>query len=137
MAYKLPALRFAYDALEPYIDAETMELHHDKHHQALRRQPEQGPRAVSAPRRAPVEDLLATSTRCRRRSAWPCATTAAATPTTQISGEILGPKEGIRQRARSPTPSRGISGHSSGFSPLYRRRGQAIWRGMGVPRGRT
>jgi superoxide dismutase, Fe-Mn family len=26
-------LRFAYDALEPYIDAETMELHHDKHHQ--------------------------------------------------------------------------------------------------------
>ncbi len=33
MAYKLPPLRFAYDALEPYIDAETMELHHDKHHQ--------------------------------------------------------------------------------------------------------
>jgi Fe-Mn family superoxide dismutase len=33
MAYKLPALRFAYDALEPHIDAETMELHHDKHHQ--------------------------------------------------------------------------------------------------------
>jgi Fe-Mn family superoxide dismutase len=34
MAYKLPPLRFAYDALEPYVDAETMELHHDKHHQA-------------------------------------------------------------------------------------------------------
>ena len=34
MAHKLPALRFAYDALAPYIDAETMELHHDKHHQA-------------------------------------------------------------------------------------------------------
>jgi Fe-Mn family superoxide dismutase len=34
MAYKVPPLRFAYDALEPYIDAETMELHHDKHHQA-------------------------------------------------------------------------------------------------------
>ena len=33
MAHKLPPLRFAYDALEPYIDAETMELHHDKHHQ--------------------------------------------------------------------------------------------------------
>jgi Fe-Mn family superoxide dismutase len=33
MAYKVPSLRFAYDALEPYIDAETMELHHDKHHQ--------------------------------------------------------------------------------------------------------
>ena len=34
MAYKLPALRFGYDALEPYIDAQTMELHHEKHHQA-------------------------------------------------------------------------------------------------------
>jgi Fe-Mn family superoxide dismutase len=34
MAYEVPPLRFAYDALEPYIDAETMELHHDKHHQA-------------------------------------------------------------------------------------------------------
>jgi superoxide dismutase, Fe-Mn family len=34
MAYKLPPLRFSYDALEPYIDAETMELHHDKHHRA-------------------------------------------------------------------------------------------------------
>ena len=34
MAHKLPPLRFGYDALEPYIDAETMELHHDKHHAA-------------------------------------------------------------------------------------------------------
>ena len=33
MTYKVPPLRFAYDALEPYIDAETMELHHDRHHQ--------------------------------------------------------------------------------------------------------
>ena len=31
--FVLPPLRFAYDALEPYIDAETMRLHHDKHHQ--------------------------------------------------------------------------------------------------------
>jgi len=32
--YTLPALPYAYDALEPYFDAETMHLHHDKHHQA-------------------------------------------------------------------------------------------------------
>ena len=30
--FKLPELPYAYDALEPYIDAETMHLHHDKHH---------------------------------------------------------------------------------------------------------
>ena len=29
-----PPLPYAYDALEPYIDAETMHLHHDKHHQS-------------------------------------------------------------------------------------------------------
>ena len=33
-AYTLPPLPYAYDALEPHIDAETMRLHHDKHHQA-------------------------------------------------------------------------------------------------------
>ena len=34
MAYSLPALPYAYDALEPYVDAQTMEIHHTKHHQA-------------------------------------------------------------------------------------------------------
>lgn len=33
-AYTLPALPYAFDALEPYVDAKTMEIHHDKHHQA-------------------------------------------------------------------------------------------------------
>ena len=34
MAYTLPALPYAFDALEPSIDARTMEIHHDKHHAA-------------------------------------------------------------------------------------------------------
>lgn len=34
MAHELPSLPYAYDALEPYIDARTMEIHHSKHHQA-------------------------------------------------------------------------------------------------------
>ncbi|HWB95503.1 MAG TPA: superoxide dismutase [Bryobacteraceae bacterium] len=32
--FTLPKLPYAYDALEPYIDAQTMQIHHDKHHQA-------------------------------------------------------------------------------------------------------
>jgi Fe-Mn family superoxide dismutase len=34
MAHSLPALPYAFDALEPHIDAQTMQIHHDKHHQA-------------------------------------------------------------------------------------------------------
>lgn len=34
MAFTLPELPYAYNALEPYIDEETMKLHHDKHHNA-------------------------------------------------------------------------------------------------------
>lgn len=34
MAYSLPDLPYAYDALEPHFDARTMEIHHTKHHQA-------------------------------------------------------------------------------------------------------
>ena len=34
MAYSLPALPYAHNALEPHIDARTMEIHHGKHHQA-------------------------------------------------------------------------------------------------------
>ena len=34
MAHELPKLPYAYDALEPHIDARTMEIHHTKHHQA-------------------------------------------------------------------------------------------------------
>ena len=32
--YELPRLQYAYDELEPYIDKQTLEIHHQKHHQA-------------------------------------------------------------------------------------------------------
>ncbi|MGH7765078.1 MAG: superoxide dismutase, partial [Candidatus Dormibacteraceae bacterium] len=34
MPLELPPLPYAFDALEPHIDAKTMEIHHDKHHAA-------------------------------------------------------------------------------------------------------
>ena len=34
MAHELPPLKYGYDSLEPYIDRETMIIHHDKHHKA-------------------------------------------------------------------------------------------------------
>ncbi|EKG8796378.1 superoxide dismutase [Enterococcus faecalis] len=54
MTYTLPELPYAYDALEPYIDVETMHLHHDKHHNtyvtnlnaAIEKHPELGGKSV-------------------------------------------------------------------------------------------
>lgn len=54
MTYTLPELPYAYDALEPYIDVETMHLHHDKHHNtyvtnlnaAIEKYPELGEKSV-------------------------------------------------------------------------------------------
>lgn len=59
MPYTLPDLPYGYDALEPYLDAETMHFHHDKHHNtyvnnlnaAIEKHPELG--------KKPVEELLA------------------------------------------------------------------------------
>ena len=34
MAFELPPLPYGFDALEPHIDAQTMQIHHDKHHGA-------------------------------------------------------------------------------------------------------
>jgi Fe-Mn family superoxide dismutase len=58
MAYTLPALPYAFNALEPHIDAKTMEIHHGKHHQAyinnvnkaLEKYPELGNK--------PIDDLM-------------------------------------------------------------------------------
>ena len=54
MTYTLPDLPYAFDALEPYIDEETMNLHHDKHHNtyvtnlnaAIEKYPELGEKSV-------------------------------------------------------------------------------------------
>ncbi|STP29712.1 superoxide dismutase [Enterococcus durans] len=54
MTYTLPDLPYAFDALEPYIDEETMHLHHDKHHNtyvtnlnaAIEKYPELGEKSV-------------------------------------------------------------------------------------------
>jgi len=58
MAYSVPPLPYAYDALEPYIDKATMEFHHDKHHQAYVDKANAA-LAGTALADAPIEDVLA------------------------------------------------------------------------------
>ncbi|MFN2168619.1 MAG: superoxide dismutase [Anaerolineae bacterium] len=58
MAHELPPLPFAYDALEPYIDTQTMQIHHDKHHAGYTNNLNKAV-AGTAHENTPVEQLLA------------------------------------------------------------------------------
>jgi Fe-Mn family superoxide dismutase len=86
MAYELAPLPYDYAALEPFIDTETMNIHHDKHHQAyvtntnalLANHPELAAK--------PIDDLIRDLAQVPRRFAPRSRTTPAATPTTPPFG---------------------------------------------------
>ena len=59
MAHNLPPLPYAFDALEPYIDAKTMEIHHDKHHGAYVNNLNKALEGHPDLQKLPVEGLLA------------------------------------------------------------------------------
>ena len=86
MAHTLPALPYAYDALEPHIDALTMEIHHGKHHQTYVNNLNAALEGAGLSTDEPVESLVARWTSCPPPSPRRCATTAAAMPTTACSG---------------------------------------------------
>lgn len=58
MAYTLPALPYPYNALEPHIDARTMEIHHTKHHQAYITNANKALEPHPALAELPVEELI-------------------------------------------------------------------------------
>ena len=59
MAYELPPLPYPFDALEPHIDAKTMEIHHDKHHQAYITNANNALKDYPQLAAKPVEELIA------------------------------------------------------------------------------
>jgi len=59
MAYELPALPYAFDALEPHIDARTMEIHHSKHHNAYVTNLNKALEGTGVPEHLSLEDLQA------------------------------------------------------------------------------
>jgi Fe-Mn family superoxide dismutase len=59
MAYELPPLPYPTDALEPHIDAKTMEIHHDKHHQAYITNANNALKDYPQLAAKPVEELIA------------------------------------------------------------------------------
>ncbi|MGF0004324.1 superoxide dismutase SodA [Bacillus altitudinis] len=61
MAFKLPELPYAYDALEPHIDKETMTIHHTKHHNTYVTNLNKAIEGVSALEDQSIEELVANS----------------------------------------------------------------------------
>lgn len=59
MAYTLPKLDYAYDALEPHIDAKTMEIHHSKHHQTYVNNLNAALEGAGVKTDEPIEQLIA------------------------------------------------------------------------------
>jgi len=58
MAFTVPPLPYSFDALEPYIDAKTMEIHHDKHHGAYVNNLNKALEGQSALQAKSIDDLL-------------------------------------------------------------------------------
>jgi len=79
MKFELPKLPYAYDALEPYIDARTMELHYSKHHQtyvnklneALDKHPAFAKATAGKPEHEVLEEMLSNLEACQKTSAAP------------------------------------------------------------------
>src|SRR5580698_6723924 len=59
MAFTLPPLAYPYNALEPHIDARTMEIHHAKHHQAYINNVNNAIKGKADLESKPVEELIA------------------------------------------------------------------------------
>src|SRR5438094_2346722 len=112
-------LRFGYEALEPSIDAETMELHHDKHHHAY----VESLNAALAPyphlADLDIDDLRGRLAGCPSKSARLCATMAAVTPITRCSGRSWLRTRAARRRGRSPTRSPRDFGSFARFQTLF------------------
>jgi len=85
-AYTLPDLPYPYDALEPYIDKQTMITHHTKHHAGYVVKLNTALESYTKFQQKSVEDLLKDLAACRKRSGQRCATKAADMPTTLFSG---------------------------------------------------
>ena len=126
-------LRFGYEALEPSIDAETMELHHDKHHHAY----VESLNAALAPyphlADLDIDDLRGRLAGCPSKSARLCATMAAVTPITRCSGRSWLRTRAARADAIAPRLRlvRAVS------DAVCRRRDQELRLGMDIPRRRS
>lgn len=86
MSYTLPSLPYAYDALEPHFDKQTMEIHHTKHHQTYVNNANAALENLPEFASLPVEELITKLDGASGQKLC-CVTTRAAMLTTACSGK--------------------------------------------------
>ena len=105
MSYTLPPLPYAFDALEPHIDARTMEIHHDKHHAAyinnLNNALKDNPELAAKP----VNELIAALASVPEGIRTAVRNNGGGHSNHTFFWEIMGPGKGGAPVARSPRPS--------------------------------
>ena len=94
MAHELPALPYAYDALEPYIDILTMQIHHDKHHAAYVTNLNKALEATPALQGLSVAELLASLSKVPDNTRQAVINNGGGVWNHTMFWEIMGPKAG-------------------------------------------
>jgi Fe-Mn family superoxide dismutase len=94
MAYELPPLTYPFDALEPHIDAKTMEIHHDKHHQAYITNANNALKDYPELAAKPVEELLKNVNAVPEAIRGPVRNNAGGHANHTFFWKIIGPKAG-------------------------------------------
>ena len=125
MTQNLPPLPYPFDALEPYIDAKTMEIHHASTTGRMSPISTRLSKAIPSFRNFRSRSCSHRSARCRRPSAPPCATTAAAISNHSMFWKIMkkgGGGEPSGDLADAITKRSAASGSSRRPSPRPRRR---------------
>ena len=125
MAFELPQLPYAYDALEPHIDARTMEIHHGKHHAGYTAKLNAAIDGTNMAGKS-IEDL------CAQDSAMAPSTTAAATSTTTSSGPACPPMVAALRRVTSRPPSMPPSAATTDSRTPSRCGGDALRQRLGL-----
>ncbi len=87
MSYTLPSLPYAYDALEPHFDKQTMEIHHTKHHQTYVNNANAALESLPEFANLSAEELITKLDQLPADKRPYCVTTRAATLTTACSGK--------------------------------------------------